>query len=328
MHPIQRWTLKWKHGEATIQSLGAMLGPVRFELGRGRSLSPLHVAPWGDDPQWPGLMRALRGEWPCIPFGTVDPPSGLPQDFDVTTCADGWNHGYGSNHHWQLVEQTSHTLRLRIDYPENSDIENLERVVEANPDAPHLDVSLSVRVRREVVLPVAHHPTFAVPAEGVEIVGCPHQAIHSYPAPVEPGVSIVLPGRHAASLSALPTASGPLDATHLPLTIATEEILQMTNCQPPFVLRYATSGAEALLDWDAEDLPDALLWISNGGRTNAPWSGKNFALGVEPANSFFDLGRVVVPPGDHPLAGRSGLKFLVEKPRTLRYRLSARIATP
>ncbi|SDR29710.1 hypothetical protein SAMN05443245_4365 [Paraburkholderia fungorum] len=50
MHTMQRWTLSWKHGEATIQSLDAMLAPVQVELGGGRSLSPLHDAPWGDDP--------------------------------------------------------------------------------------------------------------------------------------------------------------------------------------------------------------------------------------------------------------------------------------
>ena len=104
---------------------------------------------------------------------------------------------------------------------------------------------------------------------------------------------------------------------------ATEEILQMAACQPPFVLRYATSGADILLDWDAKELPDALLWLSNGGRKSAPWCGNHFALGVEPANSFFDLSRVVIPPANHPLANRSGLRFLVDKPRTFRYRLSA-----
>jgi hypothetical protein len=39
---------------------------------------------------------------------------------------------------------------------------------------------------------------------------------------------------------------------------------------------------------------------------------------------IFDLGRVVVPPANHPLAARTGLRFLVEKPHTIRYRVSAR----
>jgi hypothetical protein len=222
------------------------------------------------------------------------------------------------------VDQTSHTLSLRIDYPEDGDIESLERVIKADPNAPALDVSLMVSARREVVLPFALHPTFAVPLGGVEILGCPHQGIHTYPSLVETGVSIILADRIAASLNALPTKTGPLDVTHLPLSAATEEILQIAGCRPPFVLRYATSGADVLLNWNANELPDALLWISNGGRTYAPWCGKNFALGVEPLNSFFDLGRVVIPPVNHPLATRLGLTFSVGMPRTIRYRISAR----
>ena len=324
MHAIDRWTLTWEHGEATVQSLGGMLGPVRLDIAEGRSVSPLHVAPWEDDVRRPGIMRALRGEWPCLPFGTVQAPHGLPAGYGSRRASDDWNHGYGSNNAWRLVTHTSHTLVLRIDYPEDGEIESLERVIEADPDAPALDVSLIVHARREVVLPIALHPTFAVPHGGVEILGCPHQEIHSYPAPVEPGVSIVLPGHIATSLHALPTESGPLDVTQLPLSAPTEEILQIAGCQPPFVLRYETSGADVLLDWNADELPDVLLWISNGGRTYAPWDGRNFALGVEPANSFFDLGRVVIPPLDHPLASRLGLKLSVGTPRTIRYRISAR----
>ena len=74
---------------------------------------------------------------------------------------------------------------------------------------------------------------------------------------------------------------------------------------------------------DPAVLRGTLLWISNGGRDYAPWSGKNFALGVEPVNGFFDLGRVVTPPQDHPLAGRLGSTFKAGEPRTIQYRLSA-----
>lgn len=324
MPAIDRWTLKWDHGEATVQSLGGMLAPVRFDLADGKSVSPLYVAPWDDDDRWPGSLRALRGEWPCLPFGTVVAPTGLPATFEQRPPSDDWNHGYGSNSLWQLVDRTSHTLTLRIDYPTDGEIESLERVIKADPNAPALDVSLTVHARREVVLPFALHPTFAMPVEGVEILGCRHQAIHTYPAPVEPGVSKVLADRTATSLATLPTETGSLDVTHLPLSAATEEILQIKGCEPPFMLRYAARGADVLLDWNEEDLPDALLWISNGGRAHAPWCGKNFALGVEPANSFFDLGRVVTPPVNHPLAARTGLRFSVDTPRTIRYRLSAR----
>ena len=324
MDSMERWTLKWAHGEATAQSLGGMLAPVRFELGEGRTVSPLYVAPWGDDARWPGLLRALRGEWPCLPFGAVMAPPGLPPGFETRNAADTWNHGYGANHMWRLVEKVADRLTLRIDYPSEGEIESLERTIEVDPEALALTVSLTVHARRDVVLPFALHPTFAIPDEGIEVLACPHQSVHSYPVAPEPGISRSSPNHTFASLKAIATETGLMDVTRLPLLDKTEELLQIAGCQPPFVLRYPAQRADVLLDWNSEELPDALLWISNGGRAYEPWSGRNFALGVEPAQSFFDLGRVVTPPADHPLAGRTGLAFRAGVPRTISYRLSAR----
>ena len=60
------------HVAFAIQRLGAQLGPAVFVLPDGRQVSPLHVAPWADDPgaeALPGILRSLRGEWPCVPYG-------------------------------------------------------------------------------------------------------------------------------------------------------------------------------------------------------------------------------------------------------------------
>ena len=46
----QRHAIAWAHGMASVQALGGMLGPVTFLLPDGRQVSPLHVAPWFDDP--------------------------------------------------------------------------------------------------------------------------------------------------------------------------------------------------------------------------------------------------------------------------------------
>src|ERR1700753_1676508 len=129
MESIERWTLKWAHGEAEVQALGGMLAPVRFDLAGGGSVSPMQVAPWTEDARWPGLMRALRGEWPCLPFGMVDAPAGLPADFQIRDADDRWVHGYGANHMWQLKEQSDRMLTLQIAYPSDNEIERLERTI-------------------------------------------------------------------------------------------------------------------------------------------------------------------------------------------------------
>jgi hypothetical protein len=254
----------------------------------------------------------------------VDVPTGLPPDFRLRDADDDWAHGYGANHMWQLVEQSDRMLTLQIAYPSDSGIERLERTIEVEPDAPALVVSLTVHARRDVNLPFALHPTFAVSVGGVEILACEYQAIYSYPVPPEPGVSRILPNSTISTLKEIPTTQGPMDVTRLPLPETTEELLQIAECKPPFVLRYPEQHADVSLDWNAEELPDALLWISNGGRTHEPWSGRHFAVGVEPANSFFDLSRVAIPPANHPLAGRTGMVFKAGVPRTITYRLSVR----
>ena len=42
--------LSWAHGTLTVQRLGGMLAPVTFVLKNGLQVSPMHIAPWADEP--------------------------------------------------------------------------------------------------------------------------------------------------------------------------------------------------------------------------------------------------------------------------------------
>ena len=316
--------LAWAHGEVTVRAVGGMIAPVEFDLGGGRRISPLHVAPWKPDGLSP-LMAGLRDEWPCLPFGPARVPDNLPPGWRARTLENGWDHGYCSNHRWELVSCSDAELSFAIELPADDPVERLERHIRAQADAPAIEVELVIHPRRDAVIPFALHPTFVVPKEGVEIVGGGYAAVHTYPMPPEPGVSRLRPGLVASSLKALPAEGGTtLDVTCLPLPFKSEELLQVAECKPPFVLRYAEQHAEVLLDWDTAHLPDALLWISNGGRAHAPWAGTHYALGIEPNNSCFDLTSVATPPESHPLARRTGLQLRAGVPLRIAYRLSAR----
>ena len=59
------------------------------------------------------------------------------------------------------------------------------------------------------------------------------------------------------------------------------------------------------------------------GRTAAPWNGRHWALGVEPVNGVFDLGRVATPPSGHASARHAGVSLHPDWPCTLHYRLQA-----
>lgn len=78
-------SLTWAGGRVDVQRLGAMSVPS-FVLD-GRVVQPMHVAPWAHEPGMAdeaGILRSLRGEWPCVPFGYTVPASAV---------AEAWHHG-------------------------------------------------------------------------------------------------------------------------------------------------------------------------------------------------------------------------------------------
>ena len=325
--------LAWDHGSAEVQPLGGMLGPVTLRLGDERELEIMHVAPWAgmtDAAALPGVIRRLRGEWPCVPFGRTDHPADLPAGWTPLPPGDAWAHGYAANHRWQCLEATPQRVHLGIDYPADSAVSRIERVIAADPHAPALDIELTIWSRRASRMPVGLHPTFRLPpAPGrVRVVLGSHQGIFSYPANPAGAVSRLRPDTRSASLSDMAGVDGPLDFGHLPLGGPAEELMQVRALDAaagaaPFALHYLDYDACVGLWWDTAQLPDLLLWVSNGGRINFPWMSRHLALGAEPVNSLFDLGRVAQAPAGHPLADRLGLALSPGQPWHTRYRIAA-----
>ena len=129
-------------------------------------LDIMHVAPWAGTTgaaALPGIMRRLRGEWPCVPFGRTDVPSDLPAGWGTRTPDDNWGHGYAANHRWQCVTATPHCVHLAIDYPADAAVARIERTVAVDPHAPALDITLTIWSRRASRLPAGLHPALLQP---------------------------------------------------------------------------------------------------------------------------------------------------------------------
>jgi hypothetical protein len=110
------FSIAWPHGALTVRSIGAMLAPLRFDLADGRQISPLYIAPWAQESglsTLSGMLRQLRGEWPCVPFGPAQAPAGLPAGWIVRDTGSPWFHGYAANHAWALVARSALCLRHR-----------------------------------------------------------------------------------------------------------------------------------------------------------------------------------------------------------------------
>lgn len=332
---VERISMRWDRGEATLQSLGGMLAPVRFDLDDGRSISPLHIAPWENDDMsdQPGILRRLRGDWPCIPFGAA-PHRPLPQPWSkdilkAGSCQvinDHHPHGYGSNHHWDLHRPAENRLSGTIRYPGDHPIEALERHVEGVSGRPEIACSLTVTPRHDCRLPIGLHPVFRLPeshGDAILDVG-PHRTVWSHPLDEDVPLSMVEPNRHFESLDTLWSRDErPLSLTRLPVAGASETLLLLTGICGRVHLTNKVERYRVTLQWDPEIFPSLMLWISNRGRAFRPWNGRHLAIGIEPVRAAFDLGMHISTrpnPMNHASVETS-YPFRAGTPLTTRYRI-------
>src|SRR4051812_25563437 len=70
------WRIANEKVEAYVTEIGGQVAPVKFKLGR-RTVEPFSVAPWATeklDPKLPNIIKALRGDFFCLPFGGNSTP--------------------------------------------------------------------------------------------------------------------------------------------------------------------------------------------------------------------------------------------------------------
>jgi hypothetical protein len=324
--------LGWAHGALTVQRLGAMLAPLTFVLPNGRQVNPMHVAPWANEPgseALPGILRRLRGEWPCVPFGYSVSSDGFTSEWArLMHAAPGEEvHGYSSNALWNWENLDRRSLKLSIDYPIDSPVDRLERTITPDPESPAVDIELKVRVRADCRLPFGRHATFSIPADpgGAHIEPAKFSEGRTYPGTVEPGAPLFAVDQGFTSLAAVPARDGTVvDASRVPFKMDTEELLQLNNLGS-VALANEVEGYRVRLNWQQEHFPSLLLWLSNRGRKTPPWSGRHVALGLEPVCSPFGLGSGTAL-ADNPIA-RSGTptarSFCAGEDFITRYRLEA-----
>jgi len=306
-------SLNWAYGSLTVQRLGAMLAPVRFDLPDGRSVYPMHIPPWADESlsaNLPPILRGLRGEWPCVPFGADEPQTlsaewhssmGQPSPLPPNTPT----HGESSNCLWDWLNADDRRLALHLSYPDDHSIAWVEREIIPDLNAPAIDCVLRVMPRTDCRLPIGLHPTFAVPRmTGSARVTAPSaNHIRSYPGSLEPGADIFQADAVFDHLTNAPDHSGgQIDASRLPFEAPGEDLLQLVGVEEGFAaLDNHEAGYRATLTWNAEQFPSLLIWYSNRGRQHPPWNGRHTALGLEPICSTFDLGAGIAS-ADNPIA--------------------------
>ncbi|MEL6464255.1 MAG: hypothetical protein AAFQ58_04730 [Pseudomonadota bacterium] len=263
-------TLDASHGQVTVDPGVGNIRALHLHDG-GRTLTPLHSAPWINEavPQdLSPVERNLSGDFFCAPFGTGDVEK---------TPAHGWT----ANSPWTAIKGgTGMTFKLRRKVMGAA----ITKHMTFAPEAPLL-------MQQHMIdggtggLTVAHHPMvhFATTAT---LSTSPKRVALTPDTPLEPDRNALACGHQTSDLTALPGQNGqPVDLTRLPIANRHEDFVTLVE-------NHSTLGWTAILR-DSEDdivfflkdasvLPITMLWHSNGGRDYAPWNGRHRnVIGVE-----------------------------------------------
>ncbi len=315
---MTEWRFEWSGGRGAVQALGGM-ATASFALPDGRSVDPFAVAPWSDDTgaaydALPGILKGLRGTWPCVPFGVPevrrDLPSRWTDGLGEDLATDPTAHGISSNFEWQRDGAAEGGLSLSIAYPEGHPVERLAQ--EVRGDGNTLTTDLHVTMREEAALPMGFHPTLRLPeAPGSARLVVPGGGrVFAYPAEVEPVISWAAIDAVGADLTAVPRQGGGVfDASRLPFEGQAEELL-LVEAHGHARLENRAEAYAVDIRWDADLFPMVMLWLSLGGRRAYPWNGRFRAIGIEPICGAFDLGVVHSQRRANPIA-RAGHKTVV-----------------
>lgn len=301
-----------------VTSVGGHLDGVVFRIG-DTSYSPLHTAPWKDavlDASIPPMLRMLRGDFFCAPFADndVDPAETRP-------------HGATANDTWELAGRDVHELRLRLAKPVSG--ATVDKIVRVHPG--HAAIYQTHRFTGgEGDLPLGHH--LMVRSENALRLGfSAHVWAGTPPTPVEPdaeqGRSLLEYPQRIESLRRVKRADGAIiDVTSYPWDNGHEDILMLVTD------RGQRFGWTAVTDADAgwvlfalkrpEQLASTMIWMSNGGRTYAPWNGTHTrVLGLEEVTSYFHLGHALsIGDNEVKAAGHAtSVKLSPERPTEIRY---------
>ncbi|MCX6901973.1 MAG: hypothetical protein NTW03_00540 [Verrucomicrobia bacterium] len=290
------WRLNSRDVEAFVTVRGGHLGPVTFDRRR-RKIQPFSVAPWAEEKSasaLPPILQVLRGDFFCLPFG------------GNSTRYRGEQHpvhGETANAEWQFqsLEEKDHGVTLRL---------SLETTI--RPGRVEKEISLvdgqNILYCRDTIsgmsgpMNLGHHAMLKFPEEPESGLITTSHLHHGqvFPGQFEDGASFgyscLKPGAEFRTLRSVPLAAGGVtDLGRYPARRGFEDLVMLINdLDVPFAWTAVTFPRQHYV-WFALKNPRVLrqtvLWLSNGGRHYAPWSGRHTAvLGVEDVTSYFHCG--------------------------------------
>jgi len=291
--------------EAFVTQLGAQVAPISFELNRVGTVHPFHIAPWTSEPEFadlPPIIRVLRGDFFCMPFGGSHTEFGVGGDP---------LHGETANCEWTQIHHTASSITLRLDLTVRPG--SVERKLELKPE--HRCIYTTETVSGiSGPMTFGHHAMLRFDEDGL-IATSPFALGEAFPGqfenPDEGGFSSLKPGARFTTLGSVPMADGGIaDLTTYPAREGFEDLVMVVNDpnRPGFAWTAVTFPHRGYVWFCLKNpavLASTVLWLSNGGRHYAPWNGRHKrVMGLEEVTSFFHAGlKASVEPNEIRDAG-------------------------
>ena len=290
------WVIGSTTTQACITRVGGHLGPVTFTLA-GKKIAPLSVAPWATEKlpkSAPNLMRVLRGDFFCMPFG------GNARAYRGEVYPA---HGETAHNAWTLENY----LRTEGGTSIHLSLKTKIRKAQVDKIVTLRDGHTAVYQEHAIwgmkgKMSMGHHAMLKFPDRpGSGLVATSRMLFGQvYPAafelPENGGYQSLVPGAEFDTLEKVPTVfGGTADLSRYPARRGFEDIVLMgSDPKLPFAWTAVTFPKERFVWFALKDpriLPCALFWISNGGRHYAPWSSRHVnVMGLEEICSYFHAG--------------------------------------
>jgi hypothetical protein len=315
LHGQPSWVFSSDTVTAAVTRLGGHLAPVTFRLG-SKKVAPFSVAPWAGeplDPDTPPILRVLRGDFFCSPFGAEEHPGRgrkLPP------------HGETANAPWKFesLRRDPAGVCLHLSLRTKARPGRVDKFLRLN----HGETAIYSRhgltgMRGKMTF--GHHATLRFPDEEQcgRISTSRLQAGWTSPRffedPAQGGYNSLKPSARFQRLDRVPLAQGGYaDLGRYPARRGFEDIVQIVHQDTPDFAWTAAAFPRQGYAWfslkDPRVLQSSVFWLSNGGRHYAPWNGRHVnVMGLEDVTSYFPLG---VSAGEKPNpVSRRGFRTVV-----------------
>lgn len=242
------------------------------------------------DRSQPAVIRALRGDFFCMPFGGNATP--LRGERHAP-------HGEPANANWELESLRRNSIHLSLNTrTRRGRIDKLLQLIPGH----HAIYSHHKISGMSGPTCLGHHAMLRFPDEpgGGVISTSRFTFAQVFPEPVERpenrGYSMLKPGAVFRSIAAVPTVFGrTTDLSRYPDRRGYEDlVLLAADARLPFAWTAVTFPKQRYVWFGLKDprvLRSTILWFSNGGRHYPPWNGRHVdVMGLEEVTANFHYG--------------------------------------